>query len=435
MKGYLERLPEEIQGLIHIVGVVASKTGMPTYLVGGFVRDLFLGVKNLDLDIVIEGDGIDFAEELAGRINAKLIRHRRFGTATLIFGQHQKIDIASARKEFYPAPAHLPVVSKGTLRDDLFRRDFTINAMAISINREDFAELLDYFGGRQDLKNKKIRILHELSFIDDPTRILRAVRFGQRYNFKIEPITLKKIREAIKMKMLERVEPHRIRDDLLLILKEKKPLKEIGYLDKLSGFTFIFPGLRVSSKIYRLMRSAEKEMRWFYKAYPKRRIIDKWLVYLMCVIDPLSVIQSNKFCRRLALRLGEEKRIVSYKKINKHFVRQLCRKDIKPSRIFILLEPLSYEVILLLRAKYANPVFRRHIEEFFEIYNGMRVFISGDDLHGLGIRPGPRYKEIFTTVLRAKLDGLVKTKEEEMILIRKIIRKNGADLKCREKIK
>ena len=221
MKNYLNNLSEELRELIHLASDVANKNNMPVYLIGGFVRDLILGVKNFDLDIVVEGDGIKFAEVLSGKLNAGLIRHRRFGTATVILKKHLKVDIATARQEYYPEAAHLPEVTRGVLKDDLMRRDFTINAMAISINRQDFGRFIDCFGGEADLANKEIRVLHNLSFIDDPTRILRAIRFEQRYNFKIEPKTLKLLREANRLKMLERVSRERLRDELILILKSR----------------------------------------------------------------------------------------------------------------------------------------------------------------------------------------------------------------------
>lgn len=177
MKEYLRKLPKEIQDLISKAARVASGNNISAYLVGGFVRDLLLGVKNLDLDIVVEGDGIKFAQDFAHTLKAKLILHRRFGTATITLGYNLKIDIATARKETYPYPACLPVVTSGTIEDDLARRDFTINAMAISIMQKDFGRFIDLLYGKHDLYHKKIRVLHNLSFIDDPTRILRAIRF------------------------------------------------------------------------------------------------------------------------------------------------------------------------------------------------------------------------------------------------------------------
>lgn len=425
MKEYLKRLPEEVQDLLHLAADIASLRGMAVYLVGGFVRDLILGFKNLDLDIVVEGDGIIFAEDLAARLAARLIRHRRFGTATVNAGHHLKIDIASARKEVYPQPMMLPVVESGTLKDDLQRRDFTINAMAIDINQRNFGTLIDFFNGKNDLRNKKIRVLHKLSFIDDPTRILRAVRFEKRYNFKIERQTLKCLKDALKNRMLEEVQPQRLRDELILLLKEANPLKPIKRLHALTGFSFINQHLVVSKKTYNLLNSSRNEINWFNRVHSRRRRLDTWLIYFMALINSLDAQDLRAVCRRFVFRKGEEKRILDFNKIGDKFISELSHKKIKPSRIFSLLEPLSYEAIILLKAKYRNPGMKKHIEEFMEIYNGMRIYISGHDLQGLGIAPGPYYQKIFTEVLEAKLNGLVKTHEEELSLIKELICRDG----------
>jgi len=421
MKEYLKKLPQEIQDLIYLARDIAVRNNIPSYLVGGFARDLILGVRNFDLDIVVEGDGIKFAEEFAQELNAKLIRHRRFGTATVLPKPHLKIDIATARKEFYPEPAHLPVVESGSLKDDLFRRDFTINAMAIGIADHSFGELIDFFGGRDDLRKKSVRVMHKLSFIDDPTRILRAARFEQRYDFKIEPQTLKFLKEAVCLKMLEVVEPQRIRDDLILILKEEMPLKVIRRIHKLAGLKFLNKKLRGSAKMYALLEAIAKEISWFKEAHSQRRHLDAWLVYLMGLFDSLNAAAIKGICRRYAFRKGEEKRLLDCKGVNKGFIAKLSRK-IRPSEIYEMLEPLSYEVILLLKAKYKNPSLKKHIEGFLGVYNGVRIHICGDDLRRLGIAPGPYYQNIFKKVLNAKLDGMVKTKEEELALVGKLLK-------------
>jgi tRNA nucleotidyltransferase (CCA-adding enzyme) len=423
MEKYLKRLPQEIQRLIEIASDVAFRLKMPLYLVGGFVRDLILGVKNLDLDFVVEADGIKFAQILTRRLKARMISHKRFGTATIILEHRNKIDIASARSEVYPKPASLPVVSFGNIKDDLKRRDFTINAMAINLSSKNFGKLIDFFDGQSDLRHKRIRILHNLSFIDDPTRILRAIRFKTRYNFHIESRTLCCLKEAVKLKMLQKVEPQRLRDDLILILKEKNPIKEIKCIQKLTGFNFIEPHLYVSNKTYNFLNSMEKQILWFEKNYPQRRNLDTWLIYFVGLIDSLKIKYTENLLDRLALRKGEKKRILSFKKINLKHIRPLCRLKTTPAKIFNLLEPLSYEVILMLKTKYKNKNLQRHIEDFFEIYNGMRLSIRGEDLKRLGIAPGPYYKKIFTKVLQAKLNGEIKTRDQEIALINKYIKK------------
>jgi len=422
MKKYINKLPKEIFDLIRRARDVVSSNRIPAYLVGGFVRDLILGAENLDLDITVEGDGIKFAEDFCSKLKVKLIRHRRFGTATVILKPHLKIDFATARRESYPEPAHLPVVEMGELKDDLFRRDFTINAMALSINNKNFGQLIDLFGGRDDLVGGKIRVLHGLSFIDDPTRILRAIRFEKRYNFGIEPKTMKYLEEAVRLGMLEKVEPQRIRDDLTLMLKEKNPLKEIKRLQELTGFSFIDKSLSLSKENYQLLVSAEKQMNWFAESCFKRRQLDTWLIYFMGLLDSLGIDVIRDICRRLALHRGEEKRILAYKGIDRKFILRLSKRNIKPSEIFALFEPLSYEVLILLKAKYKDRGIQKHIQDFFRAYNGMHIHISGGDLRGLGVMPGPYYQKIFAKVLNAKLNGLVKTKEDELILVKKSIK-------------
>jgi len=302
MKDYLNRLPKEFLDLLKLAADIACRHNMPIYLVGGFVRDLILGVENLDSDIVVEGDGIRFAEDFASALKARLIRHRRFGTATIMAKPHLKIDIATARKEYYPEPAHLPVVMGGTLRDDLLRRDFSINAMAINIGCHDFGRLIDFYKGKEDLQNKRIRVLHALSFIDDPTRILRAVRFEKRYDFRIEPATLGLLREAAKLKMLERVEPQRVRDELILTLKEKHPVKEIRRLKDLVGFGFIDKRISVTKRALSFLNSMEREIQWFERNYQQRRPIDIWLVYFLALVDSLSASQVRSICRKFVFR-------------------------------------------------------------------------------------------------------------------------------------
>jgi len=213
-----------IMKIISIVGKIADELKLPVYLVGGPVRDKLLGISNYDLDFVVEGDGIKFAEALNKKLKGRLTVYRAFGTATISF-KKMRIDIVTARKESYEYPAAYPAVKPGTIKDDLYRRDFTINAMAIAINRKNFGELKDFYGGFKDLKKGIIRVMYDKSFIDDPTRIFRAVRFSVRFGFKIEQHTKKLIKEAIEDELLGEVNKGRIRKEIELFLKEKNPKK------------------------------------------------------------------------------------------------------------------------------------------------------------------------------------------------------------------
>ncbi|MFH1354810.1 MAG: CCA tRNA nucleotidyltransferase [Candidatus Omnitrophota bacterium] len=413
MKENLKRLPDKIQELIGLARDLAERMNIHAYLVGGFVRDLIIGVNNLDLDIVVEGDGVAFAQELAKILRAKLVRHRRFRTATVMINPDLKIDVASARKEFYPSPADLPVVRSASLKDDHFRRDFTINAMAISISGGNFGKLIDAFGGKVDLRNKRVRFLHDLSFVDDPTRILRAIRFEQRFNFKIEPRTMKYLKQAVRLKMLNKVEPQRIRDELILLLKEKHPIKEIWRMQELTGFDFIAPALSLGKNTRKLLGAIEKITLSHSRVEP-------WLIYFMGLIDSLNLQQTEKVCDKFAFTKQNAKKIISSKKINRKFILSLGKKGLQPSMIYSLLSPLSYEAILLLKAKYNQGIVRQNIEDFLETYRHLSLGVNGHDLQELGIRPGPDYQKILKKVFKAKLNGLVRDKDAQLRLIRKI---------------
>lgn len=210
-------------------------------MVGGVVRDLLLGQKTVDLDIVVEGEGIPFAQDLAGRLQARLKSHERFGTATLIFPDGLRVDVATARTEVYDRPAALPRVTPGSIRDDMGRRDFTINAMAASLMPGEFGRLLDDFRGLRDLREGRIRVLHEKSFLDDPTRIFRAVRFESRLGFRIVRSTRALIDEALSLRILDGLEDYRVATELRLILEEPEPaapvrrLAELGVFDALNS--------------------------------------------------------------------------------------------------------------------------------------------------------------------------------------------------------
>ena len=420
MEKHLKGLAQEIQELINLAKDTAQTLGFNAYLIGGFVRDLILGVKNLDLDIAIEGDGIKFSEAFAKKLNARLISHKRFGTATVTLKHHLKIDIATTRKEYYPEPGCLPVVNKGALKDDLYRRDFTINTLAISISGENFGKLIDPFNGRSDIEHKNVRILHNLSFIDDPTRILRAIRFEQRYNFKIEHHTLKCLKDSVGLKMLSIVQPQRLRDEIILILKEKRPSRQIRRIQELANLDFIKPGLKISEASLRLFDSIDSQICWFKSNFTLHRPLDSWLIYFMALIDSQSEQEAKNICQRFVLRKGEEKRILSYFGSRSAVVSKLSKAKVLPSTVFHILEPLSYEVILLIKAGCRNKKVIRRIEDFFHLYNGTNVSVSGHDLNGLGIEPGPHYQQIFSKLLNAKLNGKVKTKSEELEFARKL---------------
>ena len=215
-----ERLPARLKSLLEEVGQVGDTLGYSVYAVGGFVRDLLMRVENFDIDLVVEGDGIRFAETFEKRTSCRIRTHQKFGTAIILFPDGLKIDVATARWETYDSPAALPTVEKGSIKMDLSRRDFTINTLAIQLNPRGYGEIIDFFGGMKDIKEKTIRVLHNLSFVEDPTRIFRAIRFEQRLGFQIGKHTQHLMRNSVKMGFLQRLSGGRILSELILILKE-----------------------------------------------------------------------------------------------------------------------------------------------------------------------------------------------------------------------
>ena len=421
----LSKLPVDARDAIGLAAAAAEDSGGRIFLVGGCVRDLLLRADSYDLDFVVEGDGMKTARKLAVLLKGNVVHHHRFGTATVAHGG-LKVDVATARTETYPVPASLPSVKPGTIEDDLYRRDFTINAMAVSINDGDFGRLIDTFGGLGDLKAGKIRVLHKESFIDDPTRILRAVRFEQRYGFRIEPKTLSLLKKAAGSGMLYSVHPHRLRDELLLMLKEKSPCRQLRRLERTAGLDFLHPRVSLGREECSLFRRVPDRDAWFSLRLPHRRRPDIWVVNLMILLDALTAVQTVEFCRRFGMRRGDEKRVLAVKQLGAARLKRLHSARARPSEIYSILEPLSYESILFLSIKHGGWQFRKNIEDFLCFYNGMPIRINGSDIHQLGCGPGPLYQRIFSAVLEARLNGEVQSRQDELAMARRLIRRYAA---------
>jgi len=236
-----ERLPNRVVNLLRLLGLYGFDFNISVYVVGGFVRDLLLGIPNYDLDIVVEGNGIEFAKHVGRQLNATVVPYDKFFTASVVFKDGFKIDVATARTEYYEQPGKLPQVDISTIKKDLYRRDFTINAMAIKLNPSEYGTLYDFFNCQKDLKDGIIRVLYNLSFIEDPTRMIRAIRFEQRYDFKMEPSTLELLKKNLEENYLERVSGARIRQEIEKILVEENSLKAIRRMAELGMIRHIFP--------------------------------------------------------------------------------------------------------------------------------------------------------------------------------------------------
>lgn len=423
-------LPKEVVRLLKTIGKSSNDDGYSAFVVGGMVRDILLGKKNLDLDIVVEGDAIRMGSDLARRLGATIVVHKKFGTCSLYTKERMKIDVATARREVYERPAALPKVEFGLLKDDLMRRDFTINSMAVSINTGSFGQLIDFFGAAADLRRGRIKVMHDGSFIDDPTRIFRAVRFESRFGFTIDGHTEDLIKNAIEQSMFEKVEPQRIRDELILILQEPEPVRALKRMSELEELRFIHPELSLDSDFVRLSEAIDDAISWYGKSGGRKRALDKWLIYLMALFDDLSYNTVSSICSRFVFRGSDRIRILSNKSCSTRALKVLSAgREITPSGIYRLLEPLAFEVTVLIMAKAAllgggkAKLAGSRIKDFIQRYNGIRTGVRGDDIKAMGLKPSPRFKVILDKVLYGKLDGRLKTRSDEIDYVKRLLKK------------
>lgn len=422
-------MPKKIMRLLRLIGDMAQEKHSAVFVVGGFVRDIIMGMKNFDIDIVMEDDAIEFSRRFSEKVKGSLVVHKKFGTATVVMpwsltgSERFKVDIATARKEKYKTPAALPDVEFSSLRDDLYRRDFTINAMAITINKNNFGQLIDFFEGRRHLQEKVISVLHKGSFIDDPTRIFRAVRFEQRFGFKIDRHTEKLIKTAIKIDMFGKTEKQRIRDELILMLKEEDPVRIILRMRQLDELRFIHPKIKVKRDLISLFKSIDEVCHWYNDSPLRKRSLDRWIIYLMALFDTLGRRSVKDLCDKFAFRRGDKRRIISYKGHGENALDGLSKKRrLQPSVVYKKLHPLSYEVILLLLAKARQNATKEAIRNFLLRYNSIRIKTKGDDLEKLGFKPGPNLGKALNKILCAKIDGKIRIKKDELSFAQRLMR-------------
>ena len=392
-------LPQHLLELLKNISREADKLGQGVYLVGGIVRDLLLGYPNFDLDLVIEGDAVKLAQQVAEITRAKLVTHPRFGTAKLNYGNFT-LDMATARGETYAKPGALPTVTPGILGDDLLRRDFSINAMAISLASNGYGDLIDPHQGRSDLEHRLIRILHPGSFTDDATRILRAIRYEQRLRFNLEPQTAGLLKRDIPM--LDAISGDRIRHELELILREKYPEYVFKRLEELGVLQRINPSLKGDG--------------WITERFDKARQLGKpgYLpsLYFCLLIHPLSERENEQFIHRLNIPAKLSRALRDTLRL-KSQVPLLGKSHMRHSEIYYLLheyDPLAIQANAL--ASESLPVYS-YLQLFLTKLRYVKTSLNGEELQRLGISAGPELGKILQALHKAKLDGEVKTKADE----------------------
>jgi tRNA nucleotidyltransferase (CCA-adding enzyme) len=420
-----ERLSREVLDRLSAIGNLADEMSYHAYLVGGFVRDLLLRIENYDIDIVVEGDGIRFAEALAGLVNAKIRTHKEFGTAKVIYPDGFSVDIATARLEYYKAPAALPIVEHSSLKLDLYRRDFTINTLAISLNKNTKGELIDFFGAQRDNKEKTIRVLHSLSFVEDPTRVFRAVRFERRFGFQIGKFTLNLIKNTIKMGFLSRIKGSRMWNELALILAEENPGAILKRLQELDLLKFIYPQLAFDAEKEKLFREMDTVLKWYTLLYKGK--LNRTFYYLLGLVDYARVKDVGELARKLELSEAMQKKLVNdldkARKVMANFGAGI--RTMKKSQIYRELEILSLEARLFTMAKAQSDDMKKAISNFITYADTLKPLLSGKNLKQMGVKEGPVLGEILDALNDAKIDLGLATKEQEIAFVHQYIQERG----------
>jgi tRNA nucleotidyltransferase (CCA-adding enzyme) len=416
-----EHFPRSVIAILRRAGEVAERRGEDVYLVGGAVRDLLLRKYNLDIDLVVEGEGIPFARELAAEFEGCRVRsHEKFGTAVLLFPDGFKIDVATARHEYYARPGALPTVETSSIKRDLYRRDFTMNTLAAGLNPGNFGRVTDFFGGARDIKDKIIRVQHNLAFVEDPTRILRAIRFSSRFSFTLAKHTLNLMKRAVKMKVFDRVEGKRLRSELLHILEEKNPLPPLDLAAELEIFTALHPALVFSPRTKELLESAAGVLAWWRYLYVRDKL-EAWVVYFLALTEALTdddfaaVMQRLSFPQSKTREWGRQR--VEMRRALSVFAQESV---VLPSRVVRTLRGLSVEFLLIMMAKTTRDDTRKAVSEYITTLRHVKPALTGKDLIAMGYKPGPLFGTMKAALRDARLDGLVRTDDDERQLVRKL---------------
>ncbi len=407
-------LPARVKKLLLQIRQQAYREKAPVFLVGGTIRDLLMRQPpEKDFDFVVIGDAIEFTFSLQSLIGGKVRHFEQFGTASLYLDDGLRLDFVTARKEYYPSPAAPPQVESSSLKNDLFRRDFTINTMACSLGADDFGRLYDYYNGRRDLNKSIIRVLYNLSFVDDPLRILRAVRFEQRYDFTIEPETKALIEQAVRSKVLEKVSRQRLNQELKLIYKEPAPVKVLQRLNRFKVLPFLYPGVKTDRKTWQRLKNIEEVLHWARERGWKKRP-DSELVYLSGLLTGLESVDRSAIIRKLQLSRDRASTVLAACRKVPEVLEELKQETLNPSAVVSSLEALPVEAVLLAYAMTENKIVRGHLKVYMEALKYIQPRLKGSDLKKMGLAPGARYQQIIDSLKQAVLDGEVKTPQEEL---------------------
>lgn len=410
------RVTPAVAARIAAIAAVAQRRSVAAYLVGGFVRDLLLERHDRDLrdlDVVVEGDGPEFAALLAAELGGRSRVHAAFMTAVVTDSEGFEIDVATARSESYRSPAALPEVETSALRQDLYRRDFTINTLAIRLGPTAAPELIDYFGARRDLKDKTLRVLHSLSFIDDPTRILRAVRLELRLGLRISPETARLAEIAVAEGVFGRLSGARLRDELALLLDDPAhALPGLERLEELGVLRAIHPRLGLSEETRGALDRARAACDWYLLEGLSDPPLTVWRLLLLTLAAGLGRAEREQLADRLML-MGENRRLVETgrERLSEVVPALEPAETVSAHRVVEALETLSGEEILAVMAD-ADEALRAWVRRYLGELRGVALVIRGADLVAAGVAPGPVVGEALRATRRARIDGAIGPAEE-----------------------
>ena len=411
-----DSLAEALVGIERLRAVFEAVAGLGerpegVYLVGGTVRDILLGEENFDVDIAVEGDAIGFARALASTLNGRFTPHKKFGTAVVQYGDGGRVDVVTTRTEFYDAPGALPAVERAGLREDLFRRDFTINAMAASLKPEDFGRLVDPFGGRDDLEARVLRVLHNLSFIDDPTRIFRAIRYEARYGLRLEEHSARLARGTIEMGLVGDLSSARLRDELVALLEDPGATEGIVRLGELGVDRAIHPRLAADPEGATLFERA--------RALGEELDVDVpvWHLGIAAIARRMTSDEAYGWLERLKVRRRDVERIVGAIRVAPLIVERLRAERLDAAQVVALADAYAPDAPLLALAHED----RHELRDYFTRLRRVELEIGGQDLAELGLSESPRVGEVLAEIRRRKLNGELDGRESELLAARALI--------------
>lgn len=415
MRSLLDGLDAPSLRIAKIVGTIAGDHGLQSFVIGGCVRDLVLERRVIDLDFSVENDAALIARDFAQQTKGQAVIYKQFLTATVTLPDGKIVDFTTLRKESYPSPGALPVVQKGTVKEDLFRRDFTINAMAVCVNPDGFGDLVDDFEGMKDVRAKKIRILHDQSFRDDPTRILRAVRFEQRFGFKLESKTEKLLKEALKANALKSVKKQRLFDEFKKNLTESNARQNIARLSDLGFFVKTGWGIKSGEEHLKELKQLGRILVWAQKQDCPS--VDVGLMRLMIMLDGLASRKVETLLSDWGVSGADREVIRSAQTLRRFFEGgefKFCSRE----ELFHRLRGQSGEALLFAGLRLPQRSVRSLIAQALTQWRRVSLTMTGEDLKRAGIPSGKIYKDLLEKVLYRVSLGECLRKDEQLAYAR-----------------